>query len=179
MLYSKEGVIRLPRAEFHGKRHTECSCLASCFGKSSLTIFHKNSKAPKGGGLTRSPKPTLASSSLGFPGPRYISGASRYHSIYPSSPFPNFSSFVSLIFLSQNSQIIFEALLWLPPSGLHSSYHLGGQCLPTLLGGGQKAWIFVSFKVCCRFCWPDFIFQRTISYLEQIGSYHRSFMLIL
>lgn len=177
MLYSRERVIRPPGA--HGKRHTGSSCLASCFRKSSLTIFHKNNKAPKGGGLTKFPKPKLVSSSMGFPGPRYISGASRDHNIYPSSPFPNFSSFISLIFLSPNSQIIFEALLWLPSPGLHSSYPLGGQCLPTLLGGGQKAGIFASFKVCCRFCWPDFIFQRTISYLEQTGSYHRSFMLIL
>lgn len=136
MLYSRERVIRPPGA--HGKRHTGSSCLASCFRKSSLTIFHKNSKAPKGGGLTKSPKPKLVSSSMGFPGPKYISGASRDHNIYPSSPFPNFSSFISLIFLSPNSQIIFEAVLWLPSPGLHSSYPLGGQCLPTLLGGGVK-----------------------------------------
>lgn len=139
MLYSREGVIRPPGAEFHGKIQTGPSCLPSCFGKSSLTIFHKNSKAPKGGRLTRSPNPTLVSSSMGFPGLRYISGASRDHSIYPSFSFPNFSSFISLIFLSQNSRIIFEALLWLPPPGLCSSYPLGGQCLSTLLGQGGSS----------------------------------------
>lgn len=45
--------------------------------------------------------------------------------------------------------------------------------------GGQGAWIFVSSQVCCGLCWPDFTFQRSISYLEQRGSYHRSFMLTL
>lgn len=87
MLYSSEGVIGPPRTEFQGKRHAGPSCLASWFGTSSLAIiFFKKTEARKGSVLMV-PKPVPVSPSMWFPGPRYLSSASRDHSICPPCPF--------------------------------------------------------------------------------------------
>lgn len=57
---------------------------------------------------------------------------------------------------------------------------LGGYYLPTtffLLGGGQlgqEAWLFFSLKVYGGLCWPDFLSQKSVSYLEQTGSFPRA-----
>lgn len=83
MLYGREGVTGPPRAEFQGKGHAGPSCLASWFRKSSLTIFHKHSKAPKGGGLTVPQANICQPKHLG---PTSISGASRDRRIFHQPP---------------------------------------------------------------------------------------------